>query len=352
MLTGEVRIGEDLADGGTVVLHRVSAFFSGEVDSAAVSSNGTFRLRAPQAPNPDGGDLYFASIRYQDVLYFGEPVPAVPEAGAPPYVIRAYPTAVGPPPAVRVRNLFLERADPGPGWAATDLFELGNPSSATLVASEHGATWSYALPPGAQDFSVGPSDLSPDAATFAGGRVRVSEAMPPGERLFVFRYRIPRDSIDVPMDGQTGSMELLVREPAGPLFVQGLAPAAPVEMEGGTFRRFAGRDLAPATVRVAPRLARSAAETLPLLAAITTLALALAGALVLARDRRPAPPPPAASPVGDRPVGDRPQRPASLLARRRVLVQIAALDEALAAGEVAPDEHRRRRAQLLRGLSA
>lgn len=335
-----------------MVLHRVSAFFSGEVDSAAVGPNGTFRLRAPQAPNPDGGDIYFASIRYQDVLYFGQAVTAVPEAGAPPYVIRAYPTAVGPPPAVHVRNLFLERADPGPGWAATDLFELDNPSSATLVASEHGATWSHALPPGAQDFSVGPSDLSPDAATFAGGRVRVSEAMPPGERLFVFRYRIPRDSIDVPMDGQTGSMELLVREPAGPLFVQGLATAAPVEMEGGTFRRFAGRDLAPATVRVAPRQARSTAETFPLLAAITTLVLALAGVLVLARGQRPAPPPPAARPVAARPGGGPPQRPAaSPRARRRVLVRIAALDEALAAGEVAPDEHRRRRAQLLRGLT-
>lgn len=346
MLSGEVRVGEGLADGGTVVLHRVSAFFSGEVDSATVSPNGTFRLRAPQAPNPDGGDIYFASIRYQDVLYFGEAVTAVPEANAPPYVIRAYPTAVGPPPVVHVRNLFLERADPGPGWAATDLFELDNPGSATLVASERGATWSHALPPGAQSFSVGASDLSPDAATFAGGRVRVSDAMPPGERLFVFRYRIPHDSIAVPMEGQTGSMELLVREPAGPLFVQGLAPAAPVDMDGGTFRRFAGRDLAPATVRVAPRPVRSAAEALPLVAAITTLVLALAGALVLVRGQRSVPPPPPA-----RSASAQPRRPANALARRRVLVQVAELDEALAAGEVEPAEHRRRRAQLLRGLT-
>ncbi len=320
------------------MLHRVSAFFSGEVDSAAVNPDGTFLLHAPRAPDPAGGDVYFASTRYQDILYFGEAVAAVPEVDAPPYVIRAYPTAVGPSPAVQVRNLFLERDAPGSGWNATDLFELRNPGAATLVASEHGATWSHALPPGARDFSVGSSDLSPDAATFAGGRVRVSEAMPPGDRVFLFRYRIPGDSIAVPMEGLTGSMELLVREPAGRLFVQGLAPAAPVDIDGGTFRRFAGRDLAPATVLMAPRDARAPVEAVPLLAAITSLVLALAGALVLARGQRPAHP--------------SPRPPASAPARRRVLVQVAELDEALAAGEVDPAEHRRRRAQLLRRLTA
>lgn len=334
MLSGEVRVGEALASGGTVVLHRVSAFLSGEVDSAAVNPDGTFRLHAPQAPDPDGGDIYFASTRYQDVLYFGEAVTSVPDVDAPPYVIRAYPTAVGPPPTVRVRNLFLEREDPGPGWNATDLFELRNPNTATLIASERGATWSHALPPGARDFSVGSSDLPPDAATFAAGRVRVSHAMPPGDRVFLFRYRVPGDSIVVPMEGLTASMELLVREPAGRLFVQGLAPAEPVELDGGTFRRFAGRDLAPATVLLAPRDARSPAEALPLLAGIMALVLALAGALVLARGQSPAHPHSASPP-----------------ARRRVLLQVAELDEALAAGEVEPAEHQRRRAQLLGRLT-
>ena len=366
MLSGEVRIGEGPASGGTVVLHRVSAFFSGEVDSAAVSPNGAFRLRVPQAPDPDGGDIYFASIRYQDVLYFGEAVTAVPEADAPPYVIRAYPTAVGPPPTVHVRNLFLERAEPGPGWNATDIFELHNAGAATLVASELGATWSHALPPGAEEFSVGASDLSPDAATFAGGRVRVSEAMPPGERLFVFRYRVARDSVAVPMEGPTGSMELLVREPAGPLFVRGLAPAEPVDIDGGTFRRFAGRDLAPATVRMAPREARSAAESVPILAAVMTLVLALAGALVLARSQRVAPSPaprstnaqhstnaPRSTNAPPQPQPPPPSQPPPPppAARRRVLVQVAELDEALAAGDLDPAEHRRRRARLLRRLT-
>lgn len=339
MLSGEVRVGETLARDGTVVLHRVSAFFSGEVDSATVNSDGSFRLHAPQAPDPDGGDVYFASTRYQDVLYFGEAVTSVPADDAPPYLIRAYPTAVGPPPAVQVRNLFLERRDPGPGWNATDLFELRNPGAATLIASERGATWSHPLPPGALDFSVGSGDLPPDAATFAAGRVRVSHAMPPGDRVFVFRYRVPGDSIVVPMEGPTGSMEVLVQEPAGPLFVQGLAPAEPVELDGSTFRRFAGRDLAPATVLLAPRDARSLAETVPLLAAIMALVLALAGAFVLARGH--APPPPSTSPP----------RPTSPSARRRVLLQVAELDEALAAGEVEPAEHRRRRAQLLGRLT-
>ena len=330
-----------------MVLHRVSAFFSGEVDSAAVSPDGTFRLHVPQAPDPEGGDVYFASVRHQDVLYFGEPVAAVPDADAPPYVIQAYPTATGLPPRVRVRNLFLERDAPGPGWIATDLFELRNPGAATLVASESAAVWSHALPPGATDFSVGASDLSPDAATFAGGRVRVSEAMPPGEHVYLFRYRVPGDSLAVPMEGTTGSMELLVREPVGPLLVRGLAPADPVEIDDGTFRRFAGRDMAPATVLATLGDARSPAEAMPVLAALVVLALALAGAFAVARSQRPA------TPTDPRAAGRaRPRRSTPALARRRVLVEIAELDEALAAGAVEPAEHRRLRARLLRRLGA
>ena len=66
-----------------------------------------------------------------------------------------------------------------------------------------------------------------------------------------FATRSPRSRFSVPMEGPTGSMELLIREPAGEIAVAGLANVPEVKMEGVRYRRFAGRDMAPSVVTVA-----------------------------------------------------------------------------------------------------
>ena len=71
VISGEVRIGDEPADSGTVVLHRVSTLFSGEVDSVSVRSDGRFEFIIPVPRDPLGNDVYFASLRYQGILYFG-----------------------------------------------------------------------------------------------------------------------------------------------------------------------------------------------------------------------------------------------------------------------------------------
>ena len=333
VLSGEVLIGDEPADSGTVVLHRVSALFTGEVDSVSVGRTGAFRLPLPAVPDPERGDVFFASVRYQNVLYFGEAIIGAADLEGT-YVIQAYPT-VGAGPGIslpiRVRNIFAERADPGPGWAVTDLFELHNDTRATLVASEDGATWSHALPPGAVDFQVGQSDLPAGAASFGGGRVHVSAPVPPGESVYLIRYGIPDDDFTVPLDATTGSMELLVREPAGELSVAGLAALDPVEMEGATYRRFAGRDMAASVITVARGQPLTPSSSVPLVAVFLALALAAAGALLAGRARsRPA------ARAGD--------------LRRRVLVEIARLDEEWGAGGVDVEDYDRRRGRLLKEL--
>ena len=75
--------------------------------------------------------------------------------------------------------------------------------------------------------------------------------MPPGESVYLFRYTIATDRFSVPMEGATGSMELLFREPTGELAVAGLANVPEVEIDGDRYRRFAGRDMAPSVVTVA-----------------------------------------------------------------------------------------------------
>lgn len=332
-VSGRLRVGEEFADSGSVVLHRVSGFFTGAVDSTKIGPGGAFELRVPETPVPGGGDVYFASARWDDVVYFGPAIAEPPEPGAA-YVIQAYPAAeaeVAPP--VRVRNIFLERADPGPGWRAMDLFEVRNATGTTLVAGPSGATWSYPLPPGAVDFVVGESDLSPGAASFSAGRVSVSAALRPGESVYLFRYRLPGDVLRIPLEGPTASLELLIREPAGELSVQGLAAAEPVELEGGTYRRFAGRDLAPATIVARRGAAAEPVSSIPLLAAVLTLVLAVTGAFVMARLQSRRRLPPAA-------------------ARRQGLLEIAELDEAMTAGKVGTGEYQRRREQILRRLGS
>lgn len=335
VLQGRLQVGDEPAVGGSVVLHRVSAFFTGEVDSAAVGPGGAFELRVPEAPALGGGDVYFASARWDDVVYFGPAITEPPEPGSA-YVVQAYPAAEAgdAPPPVRVRNLFLERAEAGPGWRALDLFEVRNAGDATLVTGPSGATWSYPLPPGAVEFAVGESDLSPDAASFSAGRVSTSAALRPGESVYLFRYRVPGDVLRIPLEGPTASMELLIREPAGELSVQGLAAAEPVELEGATYRRFAGREMAPATVVVRRGAAASEPSSpTPVVAAALAMVLAVAGAFVASRLH---------SPRG---------LPAEA-ARRQSLVEVAELDEAASAGKVGPEEHVRRREQILRRLGS
>ena len=330
MFAGQVWVGAEPVDTGTVVLHRVSPTFSGSVDSVQVTAGGRFEFVVDTAADSAGADVYFASIRYQGLLYFGAPVTGAADL-VEAYVLRAYPSVGARPDMrlpVRVRNVFVEKADPGPGWLVTDVFEVENAMEVTVVASEEGATWSHALPPGAFAFSVGRSDLPPEGASFSGDRVFVSTPFPPGELAYAFHYQLPEDRFSLPMEGDTRSMELLFREPAGELSVTGLASVGPLELDEATFRRFAGREMAPSVVVVEPGAPRTPLRSMPLLAVLLGLALTVAGSILVFRARL----------RGVRASGGR---------RRELLIAIARLDEAWNAGELAVEEYDRTRRRLL-----
>lgn len=334
VLAGRVLVGDRPADGGTVVLHLVSADGSGEVDSVEVAGGGHFELAVPGGAGT-GDDVFFATFRHQDVLYLGPAVTGRPVPGDS-YVIQAYPALPSGPgsrPVLHVRNVFAARPDSGPGWTVADFFELRNGGAATLVAGEDGTTWSHALPPEAVDPRVDRSDPAPGMTRFHEGGVRVSAPVLPGEDVYMFRYTVPGDEFNIPLEVATGSMELFVREPAGDLAVTGLAAVAGVELEGVRYRRFAGRDMVPSVVTVAAGEPRTPMDSIPLVAVFLTLALACAGALLAAR-------PAAAS--GD--LGGR--------RRRLVLVEIARLDEEWAAGRLPAEEYGSARARLLEELGS
>ncbi|MBI4538465.1 MAG: hypothetical protein HY704_03000 [Gemmatimonadetes bacterium] len=318
-----------------VMLHRIAADLGGPVDSTTTDGRGGFVFRlGARADSVRDEVVYFASVRHQGILYFGTALPPdFPSDSL--YTIQVFDTVTAPPEgaalAVEVRHVILEQDSAG--WRATDLVQLRHPDPRTYVAADGGATWSYPLPAAASDFEVGEGDLAPDAVALRDGRVWVTAPIPPGERLYLFRYRLADRSFELPLPGTTARLELLVREPAPPLVISRLEAQPPVELEGNTYRRWAGATLRDMTVRIQ----ESPPGKLPVAWVAAALALVLgAGALYAFRHGQA----PAAAP----------------LTREALLIEIARLDEQFAAPRHIDAETRRqylaRRAVLKEQLRA
>lgn len=252
VLRGQVLVGESPMDSGTVVLHRITAQTQGELDSLSVGPDGAFSFDLPSVPDPGGSDMYFASTRHQGVLYFGGALTTAVQLDSL-YRIQAWDTLVVSEPEGRelpvlIRNVFLEPE--GEDWLATDLIQLQNDLDRTLVSLGEGAVWRYPLPEEATSPSMG-GDFIPGSSEFVNGELVVHSALPPGERVFVIRYRVPDPFITIPVPGETQALEVLVREPAPPIEIPGLETGLQVELEpGSTYRRFSGSELTDVTVEI------------------------------------------------------------------------------------------------------
>jgi hypothetical protein len=251
VLAGQVLLGDSAMRAGTVVLHRVSDIQQGEIDSTRVN-NGAFSFTLPGVPNPAMGDIYFASVQHQGVMYFGPAITQAIELDSA-YVIQAYDTLLAPADGMDVvlegRTLFIDAQDAT--WTVTDVFQLRNDLDRTIVARPGGRVWTYPLPPEATDVVTSENEMSAGAATYDSGSFVVRAAIPPGQRTFVVRYTIASLDVAIPTPGTTAMFDLLVREPAPALDVPGLTPAEGIQTESGaTYRRYAGENVATPTVRI------------------------------------------------------------------------------------------------------
>jgi len=252
LIHGEVRAGDSPLPGAMVVLHQVSSELSGEIDSIRAGNDGTFRLRLPRVPDHGvRSDVYFASVRYQGLLYFGPAITAPAQLDSL-YLIQAFDTLSVPEGGatlpIAVRNLFLDKAQEG--WEVTDFFQVRQEGGRTLYSPDEGVTWRYPLPPSARDFEVGQGDLAPDAIRFQGGWMELYAPMPPGDRFFLVRYRVSRDDLTIPLPGSTDRMEVLVRTPGPDAAFPPLTPAGPVELDpGNVFNRYVGERLTDTEVQ-------------------------------------------------------------------------------------------------------
>ncbi|HSG49897.1 MAG TPA: hypothetical protein VLA43_18885 [Longimicrobiales bacterium] len=332
-LRGTVTVGSDRpVPSAMVTLHRVDAVDAGEIDSIAAGVDGTFRFDLPTVPDPGGrGEVYFASVRHQGVLYFGPPVTAAVELDSV-YRIQVYDTAVAPmggaPLTPSVRYILVEEGQDG--WQVTDLFQLVVEGDRTLVAADSGITWRYPLPPSHRDLQVGGGDVPPATTRVEEGYLLVSAPLPPGPRQLVVRYTVDSLTVDIPLPGGVAEMDLLVREPAPPVQVQGLVPAESVEMEPGVrYRRFSGVGVPSTTLRM---IQEEAPFVFPVRWLAVVLGLVLAGVGVYVVRRAPG----GAPPAGPAP-GRAPERGPT---REELVREVAGLDDAL---EVTPEGPARER---------
>jgi hypothetical protein len=342
-LNGTVMVGSDPLTEGTVLLHRVSPDSSGSIDSTRVARDGSFSFVLPTMPDPgDSNDIYFASVRFEGVLYFGSPISEAAQLDST-YLIKAYRSVVVAPGGaaltVAVRNLFLE-AGPENTWRATDVVQVRNDGERTLVAAEDGVVWSYTFPPEASDLQLGQGDLPPAGVEFVGHQARLGAPFPPGDRFFMVRYTLPEPPFSVPVLGLTESMEVLVREPGPPLDVIGLDEMDVVSLEiGSNFRRYGGTNLVDETISVETG---TPDREIPMRGLAVVLAVLLGGVGVYAfRSPRVAPTP---APPGPQPD-----------LREALLLEIAQLDERMDSSSVSEAERAEflaQRASLLQRLTA
>jgi hypothetical protein len=284
-MNGRVLVGDDGLSDGMVVLHSVSPNVAGEVDSVRVDAQGRFDFMLPAGlDDEDRTQIYFASVRHQGVLYFGEAIALTPQLDSL-YLIEVFDAEVAPDEGLAlplaVRNIVME--PDGDGWLATDLLQILNDRDRTIVASEGGVVWSHALPPSALDVEVGRGELPEEAVDFDGGRVIITAPLPPGERLLLIRYRLPGLPAEIPMDFPTAVMELLVKEPALPVEASPLQAVQAVAIEANSYRRYTGQNLLPGAPILIEEAEVPAVFPLGWMAVLFTMLLTVAGLFVYYR---------------------------------------------------------------------
>ena len=314
------------------MLHRVGPDRAGPLDSVRTAANGRFSIRYRESG--DTSALYFASTSYGGVAYFTSPLRA-PVVRGDDATLTVFDTTSGPV-AIKIggRHLIVGTLQANGRRPIGEVYDLENDSTVTLVARDSATPlWRTELPPAAVGFQLNTNgDLAPGAITRRGTSVGLFAPLSPGIRQFAFTYEVPSSAfpLSIPIDRATGVLEVLVQEPTARVDGIKLRETAPVSADGRTFRRFLGQDLSAGTIlRIdAPRLVGAEREK-AYFGVGSALLAAMLVALVVASRR----------PMVRRPLVV-PARVAPEPRSRRLLRELAALDEQFEADPAADDATR------------
>jgi hypothetical protein len=275
--------------GVRVVLHRVGQNVQGPIDSSGSGPEGRFRFSF----RPDTSAFYLVSGRYAGIEYFSVPLatkPSQPDTGVR---IVVYDTSSSAPVALEARHLVLTRPSEDGSRSVLDLIILRNSGRLTRVAPDTiRGSWSVPLPRGTAGLQVSESDVSAASVSRAGDSLIVNAALAPGEKQLTIQYQVPagRKELELPLDPQGLSLNLLVEEPGVKVVAPDIAPADSQVIQGRWFRRWAGTVSSPGVVRlILPGADRTPSWLLPALVGTLALGLVAAGWYALAYRRSPAP---------------------------------------------------------------
>ena len=312
------------------MLHRVSRDVSGKLDSTLADGSGVFRFQFPR----DTSMVYLLSANWSGIEYFGEPLPGAGLDGTTSLTLLVADTSSAS--IAETGGRFVVLGSPGAtrDRRAVDLFVIRNRGDRTIVGTDATSpTWRAPLPRGVTDVRLGSagSEVSADAVRFEPDGVVVIAPIAPGEKQLLIEYTIPASTQLLEFPAVTPDTIQVVAEEAG-VTVEGLERASDQVLDGRSFARWTGRDVASVTVTFPVPASRDGA-LVPLV--IAALVIAAAAGIAATRFRRGAP-----APV--------PVTSESLITR------IAALDAASAGRALTAEDkarYERERAELKRALT-
>jgi hypothetical protein len=243
VLAGRVELAGAPVPNASLELHRVTDRQRGVIRRFSADAKGAFSVTLPPA-EPTGFTVYFATALVRGVRYFG---PALHGGeGSASYRIEAFDTTSSSHAADSVtvlrRDVILSGVGER-GWEVAELVRLHNPTGRTLVPAQDRPIVSLPLPAGADAFESGEGD---SVRTATGDLVRVGRKawvnvpFVPGDRDFVFRYRLPANPqrVPLPVGRATDSLTIYIRQPAPDAKITGIPQGTPFSAEGETFSRY------------------------------------------------------------------------------------------------------------------
>jgi hypothetical protein len=327
--------------GQWVVLHRVGSDRAGPLDSVRSGRNGAFRFRYEATGAPDA--LYFVSAMYGGIAYFSPPLRTAAVQGGDAEIVVYDTTRDTSSLRVQGRHIVVSQAR-GPRRQIAEIFEIENQSARTVVASDSVASWTTALPDAADSVTLAPGDISAAAVRFERGRALLFAPLAPGVRQVVLTYVVPNDAfpLSFPLQRATPVLEVLLEDPRGTVAGAALREMEAATIEGRTFRRLLGQDIAASAVVRIDMPAPPGAQGGKLGVVIGTVAAFMLlgiGAWFARRGRSPRPVA-VATPASSRPMVE------------QLVAQLAALDAEHERAAIDPAEYARRRAALKAELQA
>jgi hypothetical protein len=269
--------------GVRVVLHRVGRSVQGPIDSMIAGPRGEFRFRYPA----DTAAVYLLSAGWQGIEYFSSPVKS--DRADTGLVVVVSDTSSTAPVSIVSRHLVVSKPTRAGTRSVLEIIVLANGGTATRVSPDSAhPSWAAGLPEGMINFEPGSGDFSGEAVEARNDSVLLFAPIAPGEKQVIFTYSLPAGTgpVHIAVPDSIGMFNVLLEEFDRQVKGGGLARADSQQIEGRSFRQWAGPAPAGSRIGIDFPGAGLGPWMLPALVGALALTLGLVAAKVIGR--RPA----------------------------------------------------------------